>query len=157
MNYDRYRFMSGVESGIRIYSNLHSSLQFSWPLASFPGVSCSWVGVYSQGKGEGMKEEWIAYVLKQTLQGLKYFHDQGQVTSCCSFYKSFFSLKLTLIHRARKNAIYKIHKAGAVTRDGVILEMALRAPRLFILADLCKQFNMTQPHDDGSYHEPTHE
>ena len=26
-----------------------------------------------------MKEEWIAYVLKQTLQGLKYFHDQGQV------------------------------------------------------------------------------
>lgn len=34
---------------------------------------------HSQGKGEGMKEEWIAYVLKQTLQGLKYFHDQGQV------------------------------------------------------------------------------
>lgn len=26
-----------------------------------------------------MKEECIAYVLKQTLQGLKYFHDQGQV------------------------------------------------------------------------------
>ena len=33
----------------------------------------------TQGKGNGMKEEWIAYVLKQTLQGLKYFHDQGQV------------------------------------------------------------------------------
>ncbi|CAN0233871.1 unnamed protein product [Ascophyllum nodosum] len=32
-----------------------------------------------EGKGEGMKEEWIAYVLKQTLQGLKYFHDQGQI------------------------------------------------------------------------------
>lgn len=32
-----------------------------------------------QGLGDGMKEECIAYVLKQTLQGLKYFHDQGQV------------------------------------------------------------------------------
>ncbi|CAM9319251.1 unnamed protein product [Ectocarpus sp. 12 AP-2014] len=32
-----------------------------------------------EGKGEGMKEEWIAYILKQTLQGLKYFHDQGQI------------------------------------------------------------------------------
>eukprot|EP00903_Cladosiphon_okamuranus_P013273 g12375.t1 len=32
-----------------------------------------------EGKGDGMKEECIAYVLKQTLQGLKYFHDQGQI------------------------------------------------------------------------------
>lgn len=37
------------------------------------------MAIFAQGKGEGMKEEWIAYVLKQTLQGLKYFHDQGQV------------------------------------------------------------------------------
>lgn len=36
-------------------------------------------GIATQGKGDGMKEECIAYVLKQTLQGLKYFHDQGQV------------------------------------------------------------------------------
>lgn len=34
---------------------------------------------FLQGKGDGMKEEWIAYIVKQTLQGLKYFHDQGQV------------------------------------------------------------------------------
>eukprot|EP00752_Nemacystus_decipiens_P015075 g13429.t1 len=32
-----------------------------------------------EGKGDGMKEEWIAYIVKQTLQGLKYFHDQGQI------------------------------------------------------------------------------
>ncbi|CAM9779704.1 unnamed protein product, partial [Ectocarpus fasciculatus] len=32
------------------------------------------------GKGAiQLKEEWIAYILKQTLQGLKYFHDQGQI------------------------------------------------------------------------------
>ena len=28
-----------------------------------------------------MREEWIAYIVKQTLQGLKYFHDQGQVST----------------------------------------------------------------------------
>lgn len=44
-----------------------------------PDVSVRPLVVDVQGKGEGMKEEWIAYVLKQTLQGLKYFHDQGQV------------------------------------------------------------------------------
>jgi len=31
------------------------------------------------GFGRGMKEEWLAYVLKQTLQGLEYFHRSGQV------------------------------------------------------------------------------
>ena len=40
---------------------------------------CCYYRVVTQGKGDGMKEECIAYVLKQTLQGLKYFHDQGQV------------------------------------------------------------------------------
>lgn len=40
--------------------------------------------VATQGKGDGMKEECIAYVLKQTLQGLKYFHDQGQVRDSAS-------------------------------------------------------------------------
>lgn len=31
------------------------------------------------GMGEGMKEDWLAYILRETLQGLKYFHDQGQI------------------------------------------------------------------------------
>jgi len=31
------------------------------------------------GHGEGMKEEWIAAILKATLEGLEYFHKQGQV------------------------------------------------------------------------------
>lgn len=46
----------------------------------------------SQGKGEGMKEEWIAYVLKQTLQGLKYFHDNGQVSDVHRYFKGTFSM-----------------------------------------------------------------
>jgi serine/threonine-protein kinase OSR1/STK39 len=31
------------------------------------------------GMGEGMKEDWLAYILRETLQGLKYFHDNGQI------------------------------------------------------------------------------
>mmetsp|Transcript_16026 Transcript_16026/g.21181 ORF Transcript_16026/g.21181 Transcript_16026/m.21181 type:complete len:401 (+) Transcript_16026:237-1439(+) len=31
------------------------------------------------GMGEGMREEWIAYILHETLQGLHYFHSQGQL------------------------------------------------------------------------------
>ncbi|TFJ88140.1 hypothetical protein NSK_000494 [Nannochloropsis salina CCMP1776] len=31
------------------------------------------------GMGEGMREEWLAYILRESLQGLKYFHDQGQI------------------------------------------------------------------------------
>lgn len=33
----------------------------------------------SVGMGEGLKEEWIAVILKATLEGLKYFHSQNQV------------------------------------------------------------------------------
>eukprot|EP00752_Nemacystus_decipiens_P010261 g9145.t1 len=32
-----------------------------------------------QGMGDGMKEDWIAYIVQQTLQGLKYLHDRGQI------------------------------------------------------------------------------
>ncbi|CAM9327664.1 unnamed protein product [Chrysoparadoxa australica] len=32
-----------------------------------------------KGKGDGMQEEWIAYVLKETLQGLNYFHQNGHI------------------------------------------------------------------------------
>lgn len=55
-----------------------------------------------QGKGEGMKEEWIAYVLKQTLQGLKYFHDQGQVgvRNGCN-YQSLLSVLSVWLRRTR--------------------------------------------------------
>merc|ERR1719443_2716069 len=31
------------------------------------------------GLGSGLREEWLAYILKETLQGLKYFHDHGQI------------------------------------------------------------------------------
>lgn len=31
------------------------------------------------GLGEGLRESWLAYILRETLQGLKYFHDQGQI------------------------------------------------------------------------------
>jgi len=31
------------------------------------------------GMGEGMREDWLAYILRESLQGLKYFHDQGQI------------------------------------------------------------------------------
>ncbi len=31
------------------------------------------------GLGEGMREDWLAYILRESLQGLKYFHDQGQI------------------------------------------------------------------------------
>lgn len=31
------------------------------------------------GMGEGLREDWLAYILRETLQGLKYFHDQGQI------------------------------------------------------------------------------
>lgn len=31
------------------------------------------------GLGEGLREDWLAYILRETLQGLKYFHDQGQI------------------------------------------------------------------------------
>lgn len=52
----------------------------------------AWPVAVCQGKGDGMKEEWIAYIVKQTLQGLKYFHDQGQVIVC--FYPSSVSVAL---------------------------------------------------------------
>lgn len=35
--------------------------------------------IRSAGKGEGLKEEWIATILKQVLQGLEYYHSQGAV------------------------------------------------------------------------------
>jgi serine/threonine-protein kinase OSR1/STK39 len=31
------------------------------------------------GFGEGMNEEWLAYILKEALQGIKYLHDNGQI------------------------------------------------------------------------------
>lgn len=31
------------------------------------------------GFGEGMNEEWLAYILQETLQGLRYLHDNGQI------------------------------------------------------------------------------
>jgi len=33
----------------------------------------------SMDMGEGMKEEWLAYILKQALLGIKYLHDHGQI------------------------------------------------------------------------------
>lgn len=31
------------------------------------------------GRGGGMKEDWIAYILRETLHGLQYFHQNGQI------------------------------------------------------------------------------
>lgn len=42
------------------------------------------------GMGEGMSEEWLAYILREALQGLHYLHNNGQSVSfiyllfCCS-------------------------------------------------------------------------
>jgi serine/threonine-protein kinase OSR1/STK39 len=33
----------------------------------------------AQGFGEGMNEEWLAYILKESLQGLRYLHEHGQI------------------------------------------------------------------------------
>lgn len=33
----------------------------------------------AMGYGDGMNEEWLAYILKEALQGLKYLHDSGQI------------------------------------------------------------------------------
>ena len=33
----------------------------------------------AMGYGSGMNEEWLAYILKEALQGLKYLHDSGQI------------------------------------------------------------------------------
>lgn len=33
----------------------------------------------TMGFGEGMNEEWLAYILKEALQGIKYLHDNGQI------------------------------------------------------------------------------
>jgi len=31
------------------------------------------------GYGEGMDEDWVAYILQQTLQGLEYLHEKGHI------------------------------------------------------------------------------
>ena len=31
------------------------------------------------GFGEGMNEEWLAYILQEALQGLQYLHSNGQI------------------------------------------------------------------------------
>ena len=31
------------------------------------------------GLGEGMNEEWLAYILREALQGLHYIHSNGQI------------------------------------------------------------------------------
>lgn len=66
-----FRGRDYVFSSVRVFIVLTDALH---GLSPFP-----------QGKGDGMKEEWIAYIVKQTLQGLKYFHDQGQVGVCLPF------------------------------------------------------------------------
>lgn len=33
----------------------------------------------SLGLGEGMNEDWLAYILRETLQGLHYLHHNGQI------------------------------------------------------------------------------
>ena len=50
-----------------------------------------------------MKEEWIAYVLKQTLQGLKYFHDQGQVRARAA---RLLALSVHFVHSELHPACY---------------------------------------------------
>jgi serine/threonine-protein kinase OSR1/STK39 len=33
----------------------------------------------TMGNGDGMNEEWLAYILREALQGLRYLHNNGQI------------------------------------------------------------------------------
>ena len=33
----------------------------------------------AMGNGDGMNEDWLAFILREALQGLRYLHDNGQI------------------------------------------------------------------------------
>jgi len=66
---------------LRCYSSFVSGRELWLVMQLMDKGSCLHVMTMAKrmSLGEGMKEDWLAYILRETLQGLKYFHDNGQI------------------------------------------------------------------------------
>jgi serine/threonine-protein kinase OSR1/STK39 len=66
---------------VRCYCSFVSGNQLWLVMEYMDKGSCLHVmnAAKKQGKPPGMREEWIAYILSETLQGLQYFHSNGQI------------------------------------------------------------------------------
>jgi serine/threonine-protein kinase OSR1/STK39 len=73
--------LSDDENLLRCYSSFVKSDKL-WLITQYmdKGSCCRVMSVAkSMGFGDGMNEEWVAYILKEALQGLSYLHTNGQI------------------------------------------------------------------------------